>query len=401
MTSACDESAKLVITGMGAVGAFGGSAQELWSALLAGHSLARPSKRLAEAPMAAEVTDFDLMTFRRSAKASRSPRVSQFALAAAAQAINASGLSGKGIDKDEVAIVYGTGNGPSEIIERNLRSILKGGLGGVEPLGFQESVFNAPASMVSIEYGFRGPLIALPMGWGAGGFALTTAADLISFGHAPVALVIAADDHTRLTFDSLAALKLVGDTVRPFDRRSNGTVIGEGSAALVVERRDHAQKRGATVLAELAGWSSVGDIAPLGAKMGQPEGLHDGMRQAMGAAGVSSVDVVYAGSYCTKDADLAEARAIHTASGNARVTNIRGVIGEPKGPTGLLNVIAAIHSIKTGIVPPTVGFEEADPGCPPIAVSPETQRLERIDTVLCNSFWIHGTNNSCLLRSPQ
>lgn len=394
----------IVITGLGAVGPYGSSTEELWAALLAGQPVAGPSRRFAGAPLVGEIVDFDLNRFRRSAKAQRSPRVSQYALAAAAQAIKAAGLDAKGVDKDAVGIVYGTGNGPSDIIERNLECLHSSGLGGIEPLCFQESVFNAPASMVSIEYGFRGPLIALPMGWAAGGIALCQAADMVRFGHARAVLVLAADEMGHLGHQAFSRIKLVSpadggdEATRPFDRRHNGILMAEGSAALVIERLDHARARGARALCELAGWALTGDASPVGPKDGAPEGIADAMRQALAEAGEPTADVIYAGSYCTRDADLAEARAIHAICPDARVANLRGVVGEAKAPSGLLNVIAGIQTLASGVVAPTAGFDEADPDQPPLALSNRPVEMGAVRSVLANGLWVHGLNSACLLR---
>lgn len=236
---------ELVITGLGAVGPFGFSTDELWSALLRSEPTWRYGGRMGEHTSSGDIVDFDLNKFRRTANGHRLPRISQYALAAAAQAIAQSSLSAKGTEKDSISIVYGTGNGPSDVMEKNLRAFTTN-LGSLEPLSFQESVFNAPASLISIEYGFRGPLLALPMGWAAGGYAIAMAADLISFGHADVVVVVTSDESACLGHQALSALQLVSSdrhgpaAIRPFDKRNSGSVLGEGAAALVLEKRSSA-----------------------------------------------------------------------------------------------------------------------------------------------------------------
>src|SRR5262245_27007543 len=142
----------LLITGFGALGVFGGSHERLWRALLDGTPLSTPCERLADKSLAPQITGFTLDDYKRTAKGHRAPRISQYALASAAQAIDQAKLGAKGVDNDAVAIVYGTGNGPNDVVERNLGAITGAGLDAVEPLSFQESVFNAPASLISIEY---------------------------------------------------------------------------------------------------------------------------------------------------------------------------------------------------------------------------------------------------------
>lgn len=396
----------LVITGVGALGGFGESASALWDALQKGIPVWQRSERLDGHPLAAEITAFDLNHFRRTAKGHRVPRLSQYALAAAAQAISHARLDEKLIDRDTVAVVYGTGNGPNDVVNKNLQAIVSKGLAGVEPLCFQESVFNAPASLISIEYGFRGPLLALPMGWAAGGHALASAADLIRFGHTPVAVVVTSDESTSLGYRAMKALGLVSpahggeEAMRPFDVRHNGAIVGEGAAALVIETLSHASARGVRPLMRLAGWAMTADSFGVGPKSAGPSALGGAMKAALDAAGRTRVDVIYSGSYCTADADHAEADAIHAVFGphSPPATNIRGVTGEIKSVSGLLNMIVAAKSLETLEIPGTQGCEQIDPACA-IDVVRAAKTLPVLDAAMCNSFWVNGVNASVILEA--
>lgn len=399
--------AELVVTGIGTVGRFGDSASDLWDALLLAQPVWRRSERLQGCPLSAEIVDFDLNRFRRTAKGHRVPRISQYALAAAAQAISQARLDSRSIDKDTVSLVYGTGNGPNEVVGRNLSAICSGGMGSIEPLSFQESVFNAPASLISIEYGFRGPLVALPMGWAAGGHAIATAADLINFDHAPVAVVVVSDDSTSLGYHALQALGLVSpnddgnEAVRPFDIRHNGAVVGDGAAALVIESRAHAEIRGAVPLMRLTGWAMASDSFGVGHKSAGTSALRDAMASALRMAGRDHVDGIYSGSYCIADADEVEAEAIVAVFGRGTappVTNIRGVTGEIKGVSGMLNAIAASMSLRTGTLPATGGCEQIDPRCD-VDVVTAARTLPMMESILCNAFWVNGVNASIVLES--
>jgi 3-oxoacyl-(acyl-carrier-protein) synthase len=399
---------ELVITGFGAVGSFGGSHERLWQALLDGTPLLSKCSRLADQSLAAEITGFNLDDYKRTAKGHRAPWISQYALAAAAQAINQAQLGAKAVDKDAVSIVYGTGNGPNDVVERNLGAITRSGLGAVEPLSFQESVFNAPASMISIEYGLRGPLLALPMGWAAGGYAVSIAADLILFGHASAAIVVVSDELSDIGHSAMKALKLISpksdpsEAIRPFDTARSGVICGEGGAALILETREHAAARGAIPLLELAGWGIASDRFGVGPKA-DGLALTSAMQQAVSRAGGLRPNVIYAGSYCTNDADLAEATAIASTFGGEKrplVTNIRGAIGEAKAPTGLFNILAAETSLRTGMVPATTGCRQVDPQCD-IDVCMRPTQLTDLNAVMCNAFWVNGTNTSLLLKAVR
>ncbi|MBC7983013.1 MAG: hypothetical protein H7Y02_04075, partial [Candidatus Obscuribacterales bacterium] len=385
----------------------GDSAADLWQALLNAQPLWRPSTTLPANALSTELTGFDLARFRQVPNGNRRPRTSQYALAAAAQAVGQAGLDSKnGVNKDDVAIVYGTGTGPISLTELALTAMTNSGLGAAEPLWFQESVFNAPASFIGIEYGFHGPLVALPMGWAAGGHAIAVAADLITFGSAPIALVVVSDELAPLAYNAYRALGLVSpndgaaQSMRPFDVRRNGAVLGEGAAAIVIETHAHAMQRGARPLMRLTGWSITSDSFGVGSKGAGPTSLHHSMSAALKQARRDRIDVVYSGSYCVTDADQVEAAAIRTvfgANSSPPVTNIRGSLGEVRGTTGLLNLVAAAESLQTGIIPPTAGCEQIDPLCDIDVVT--TQRSGTIEAVLCNSFWVNGVNASVVLEA--
>lgn len=370
---------ELVITGFGAVGSFGRSPSDLVGALRENKPLVWPARRLGCETLAAEVRDFDLAHFRRTAKGHRAPRLSQYALAAAAQAIDAAGLERGGCRRDDVAIVFGTGNGPSEVVARNLEAMTRNGLGAVEPLSFQESVFNAPASLISIEYGFRGPLLAVPMGWAAGGYAIALAADLICAGHAEVVLVVASDEVSALAHEAMCALGLArGAPGRPSPgaRPPLPVFPSEGGAAAVIETRGHAERRSAIPLLELAGYGMSSDVFGVGPKGTGACALMDAMRHALADSQPCPQPArVYAGSYCTEDADRAEAEALlHVLGRQARekLINLRHVIGEAKAPMALFNLMAAQASLD---------------GPADLSVS--------------NAFWVNGANASVLVRRPQ
>ena len=351
---------ELVITGVGAIGPFGTSSDSLWDAVRASNSAVSHD---AEADYTEErVKGFDVSDHFKSRRADRAPLITQFAITAVSEAIKGADLPLKSINKDRVSIVYGTGNGPEDIIDRNLSLIYDSGLGAVEPLGFQESVFNAPASLISIEYGFRGPLLALPMGWAAGGNALCAAADLVASGMADMSIAVASDIcgdlcrgvYKKLQFISPNDGKTAG--IRPFDIRANGSFLSEGGAAIVIETKEAALARSANILAELKGWANTNDAMGIVPRRGNSKGISNAMFGA-DPTGLGS-DAILMGSYCTKDAETAEAKAVHRYAADRNlptVTNIRGAVGEAKGVTGLWNVITAVNILQIGNVPYPIG----------------------------------------------
>ncbi|WP_349368700.1 beta-ketoacyl synthase N-terminal-like domain-containing protein [Salinarimonas sp.] len=392
----------VVITGTGAVGPFGDTVDAFWHALRAPDPCLGPAAAGSDGHV--DVPGFDIARFTKSSRVSRAPRVSQYAYAATSAAIAQADLPLRTMDKDTVSIVYGTANEPTEIVARNVHLLCAVGVNAIEPIGFQESVYNAPASLISIEYGFRGPLLALPMGWAAGGYALCAAADLIATGQAEVVIAVASDHVAGLGRDIDRKLRFISPNdgkearVRPFDERANGVIAATGGAALTLEARSAAEARGARILAALTGWASTNDARGVSPKRGYSRGIANAMRLSDPAR--AGTDVVLAGSYCTRDAERAEAEAI-AAYANGReaptVTNIRGAVGDCKGVSGLWNAVAAVKIFEHGVVPAPVGTEYPDEALSLRLPGPQDRPPRAI---LCNNFWVGGLNTSARLEAP-
>ncbi|MDR6412838.1 beta-ketoacyl synthase N-terminal-like domain-containing protein [Paraburkholderia terricola] len=397
----------LVITAMGAVGCFGDDVSSLWTKLLRAETLARSIEDSDDIHLSTRMQDFDLTRFHKSADGHRRPKSSQYAMAAAVQVIEQAKLGrDHDVDRDEVAIVYGTGTGSVSLTEKMLTSLIEQGMGSIEPLLFQESVFNAPASWVGIEYGFRGPLVALPMGWPTGGHAVATAADFVDFGTARIAIVLLADELSPIAFKAFRALGLLEPAasdeqgMRPFDVRSRGAILGDGAAAIVVERASSARARGVPALAKLSGWSVTSDPFGMGPKGSVTSTLGQSMQAALAQAGRASVPVVFSGAYGSQDAAAAEAAGIRSLPGEERpiVTNIRGVVGEARGTTGLWNVIAAVQAMRHGQVPAIANCGEPDHGLG-LQLATGASAPAPIDAALCNAFWLNGVNTSIVVEA--
>ncbi|MBC7983458.1 MAG: hypothetical protein H7Y02_06345 [Candidatus Obscuribacterales bacterium] len=394
---------ELVITGVGALGQFGRSPDDLWSVLLDNRSLVSSSEQSEFATQKGEL-DYAYPTHISPNTAP----VSRYALAAAAQAIAQAGLQ-TATNAQDIAVVFGTANGSGNAL-RNYAAFESEGRGAFRLGSVLEASIHSPATLISIEYGFRGPLVMLPMGWAAGCYALSVAADFVKFGMAPAAVVVASDETIAdVVHGAYKALGLLSPNdgkaraVRPFDLRRNGAVLGSGAAAVIVETREHALQRGATPLMRLAGWALASDSFGIGAKGRGRASIGTAMEAAMRKAERNHVDVVYSGSYCTTDADHAEATAIaamFNSSTRPPVTNIRGTLGEIGCVTGMFNVLAAGCSLHSGTIPPTLGSEELDPYCD-LDVVTATRRLSNVESALCNAFWVNGVNASVVLEKYQ
>lgn len=400
----------VLVTGCGLVGPFGVDVSSLRVALTDGRACWGPCTQFATPHQVGQVRDFRLADHVKNPRAERSPRISQLALAAAAQAIRQSGLDARRIGGERVAIVYGTGNGPAVSSERSLESIVTRGLAAVDPLVFQESVFNAPASLISIQFGIKGPVVVLPMGWTAGLCALKQGVDLLRCGRAERVLVVAADELAATTLDALDRLGLVSpndgreEAMRPFDQRVNGAIHGEGAAALLLETASAAVARGATGLACVAGCAIGGDLGGPAAPDPGGAALVQVMRQTLERAGRTpdGIDHVLAGTLATSAADSAELNGLLTLFADRRrpcpLTSLTSTIGAIPGPGGLMAVVAALLEIQDSLIFGNHGLERAD--LPPLRFPGQTVATP-VRSVLVNAIGLCGTYACALLEAVQ
>uniref|UniRef100_A0A450S567 3-oxoacyl-[acyl-carrier-protein] synthase II n=1 Tax=Candidatus Kentrum sp. FM TaxID=2126340 RepID=A0A450S567_9GAMM len=401
-------SPKLVITGYGLIGPFGVGGETLLQALRDKCSCTSECTLFDTHHQVAEVRDFRLADYVRNPRAERSPRISQFALAAAAQTLSQSGIDSKRIANESTAIVYGTGMGPAVATERSLDTIVTQGLNAVEPLNFQESVFNAPASLISIQFKIKGPIIVLPMGWTAGLYALKQGYDLLRRKTIERVLVVTADELAGKTLDALDRLGFISpndggdEQARPFDGRVNGTVLGEGAAAVLLESEDAARNRGGTPRVRISSCAVGGDALGPGVPDASGNAMAKVIRRAISQTGrsIADIDHVLAGTITTRESDLAELNGIEMLFGKrdypCPVTSLKPYIGETMGPAGLISLIAGILEIEQGTVFGNRELKRADGAGITFPIESEKQSVR---TVLINAIGVSGTYASVVLEA--
>jgi len=398
----------IVVTGIGLIGSFGSNEAALASALAGKTSCVGACNSFETTHQVGEVRDFRLSDYIKHPRAERSPRISQFTLAAAVLALKQAGLQGKQVGGESIAIVYGTGNGPAISSQRSLDAIVNGGLAAVEPLVFQESVFNAPTSLVSIQFGITGPVIVLPMGWTAGLHAIKQGCDLLRRGLVERVLVIAADELASATHEALGKLGFVSpndgglEATRPFDRSANGAIIGEGAAALLLELEPNATARGATPRARISGCAVGGDAAGTGIPSHSSEAMVRVMRRALAQADkrMDDIDHVLAGTMATRSCDKIELDALEAVfTGRISpcpVTSIKSALGEPFGPFGLFNAVAGVVEIESGRLFANLYLDPPQRAGIELLMQPREQPVR---TVLINSIGVCGTYASIVLEA--
>ena len=412
MTSA-DGRRRVVVTGLGAVTPLGLSANEFWKNLVAGHSGIGPMTLCdpTDYPcrIAGEVSGFDPEQYIAPKEARRMARFTQMAVAATGMALEDAGLDLEHENRELVGVLLGNGNGGFPTVEEAARVMMDRGGMRVNPFFFPMILPNMAAGTVSRVFGTWGYTSTVTTACAASTQSIGDAMEVIRRGRADVML-------TGGTEAGISQLGLAGFSViralstrneeperssRPFDAQRDGFVPGEGAAILVVEELDHALARGATILAEVAGYGVSSDAYhPV-----QPEeggrGAALAMRWALEDAGVAPADVDYLNAHGTSTPlnDVAETKAIKLVFGDMAyqvpISSTKSMIGHALGAAGGLEAVACIKTIVEGVIHPTTNYEFPDPECD-LDYVPNQARQKEVNVVLSNSFGFGG-QNACLV----
>jgi 3-oxoacyl-[acyl-carrier-protein] synthase II len=410
-----DPARRAVVTGIGAVTPIGNDAETFWRNLVAGTSgIERittydPSDE--EVQIAAEVKGFDPATWINFKQARRMSRFSQLAVAAAAQAIDGSGLAITDANRDDIAVVVNTGGGGIGDVATGERVFLKQGGKRVSPFMVPMLSPSMAACQISIQNKLRGPVITSVAACASGVQAFVEAQRLIERGDADV--VIAGGTESAILPVAFAALANMGAlskrndeperASRPFDANRDGFVFGEGAAVLVIESDAGASQRGATVLAELAGGALTGDAFHISAPDPSGYGATLAMVRALRDAGIGAdeVDYVVAHGTSTPLNDATETKAIRAAFGDhasrLAVSSNKSMVGHTLGAAGAISALAAVLAIRDGVVPPTINYETPDPECD-LDYVPNVARQMPVGVAMANGFGFGGQNAVAVFR---
>lgn len=398
-----------MVTGLGAVTPVGHSAAETWQALVAGRSgVARITLFDATAlpvRIAAEVKGFDPAPYLDAKTASRLERFAQFALAAAAQALADAGVTVDEGNADRVGVVMNTGGGGVGLVERETQLMLERGPRRVSPLFVPMMMPNIGACQVSIGLGLRGPAVTSTAACAAGVQAVVDAVRLIRDGDADVLVAGGSEAAlTPLAFAGMANMRALSRrnddperASRPFDVDRDGFVFGEGAVALVLERRAHAQARGARIYARVLGGALTADAHHITAPDPEGRGAARAIARALAHAGLAPADIDYVCAHATSTpvGDVAEARAIRAVFGahadRLAVSSPKAMVGHLMGAAGALSAMVAVKAIHEGVVPPTINLDRQDPEVRLDCVPHVARRLP-VRAAIANGFGFGGQN---------
>ncbi|MFP6578591.1 MAG: beta-ketoacyl-ACP synthase II [Myxococcota bacterium] len=410
-----DPARRVVVTGLGCVTPLGPNVASTWEALCEGRSGVGPISRFAcddypvriaaECPAEIDLGDVPAKEVRRM------DRCVRFALAAAREAMAASGLE-VGARGDRIGVAIGSGIGGLETITQNQDQLRTKGPKRVSAFTIPMGIASMPGGVVSIHYGLKGPNLCHVSACASGAHAIGEAARIIERGEADAMLAGGTEAPIiglgLAAFAKMRALSCRNDeperASRPFDRGRDGFVIGEGAGVLVLEERGHALSRGAPILAEVVGYGASADAANLAAPDAEGDGAVRAMRAALRDARRDARDVAYVNAHATSTpaGDPVEALALQRVFGDALdtlpVSATKSMTGHLLGAAGAVEAIACIRALECGVLPPTINLEDPDPLCPLDHVT-GAARETRVDLVLSNSFGFGGTNASLLLAS--
>ncbi|MBU6249968.1 MAG: beta-ketoacyl-ACP synthase II [Cyanobacteria bacterium REEB417] len=403
---------RVVITGLGAVTPIGNDISQYWEGLssgrngVAGITLFDASRHACR--FAAEVKGFDPSGWLEPKEAKRWDRFCQFGVVAAKQAVAHAGLTIDGANQHRVGVAIGSGVGGLLMMETQAQVLHERGPDRVSPFCVPMMIPNMATGLAAIALGAKGPSTAVATACAAGSNAIGDAFRLIQLGLADA--MVCGGAESAITplgvagFASAKALSFRNDdpatASRPFDAERNGFVIGEGAGVLVLESLEHAQARGATVLAEIVGYGMTCDAHHITAPSPGGVGGAEAIRLAIqdGRLAPEDVDYINAHGTSTPANDSNETSAIRSALGERAqripVSSTKSMTGHLLGGSGGIEAVAAVLAIQHQLVPPTINYQNPDPACD-LDVVPNQARAAKVDVVLSNSFGFGG-HNVCL-----
>jgi len=405
---------RVVVTGMGVLTPLGNDVEAFWQGCVEGRSglgwATMCDYSRYDVKVDGEVKGFDPQDFMDRKEARRMARFSQLSVAAARMAIEDAGLCLDREDRTRLGVLVGNGNGGTPETDQAVRTIVDKGGHRLDPFYVSKTLPNMAAAHIAMQFGLKGYNNTVTTACAAGTQAIGDALDVIRFGRADV--MIAGGSEAGICelglagFAIMRALSTRHDdptkASRPFDADRDGFVCAEGAGILILETLAHAQRRGARILAELAGYGAGSDAYHIVAPCVDGEGAQRAMRLAIEDAGLRPEDIDYINAHGTSTPanDAAETAAIKAVFGERAyripVSSTKSMIGHALGASGAIESVACLKTIETGIIPPTINYETADPECDLDYVPNKARRLDGVRTVLKNSFGFGG-QNACLV----
>jgi beta-ketoacyl-acyl-carrier-protein synthase II len=397
---------RVVITGMGTLNPCGSTVAETWENITNGRSGIRPITLFDTTnfpvTVGGEVKNFDPAKYMDAREARRRDRCQQLASATVQEAMQQAGLPITPDNAPRVAVIVSCAIGGGKSFSDAVVTLQEQGPRRLNVFTVPMFMSNGPSGLVGIDIGAKGPNFSVESACASGADGIGTAWNLIRAGVVEAAIAGATD--ASLVAVGVAAFARLGATTarlegvpQPFDKERDGVVIGEGAALLVLEALEHAQQRGATILAELAGYASTSDAFHITAPAEDGASGALAMRLAVESAGLNLSDIGYINAHGTGTPlnDAAETVAIKRAFGDLAyripVSSTKSMTGHMMGATGALEAILCVQALRAGVLPPTINYHTPDPACD-LDYVPNTAREVRLHAAISNSFGFGGHN---------
>ena len=407
---------RVVVTGFGCLTPVGNDVATTWRSLLAGKSGAGPITKFdpSKFPVrfAAEVKGFDPVVFMDRKEAKRADAYTQYAVAAAVQAMQDAGFAeGNGYDPERTGVIIGSGIGGLRSFEEQHDVYKERGPSKISPFFIPMFIADIAAGIVSMRFNAKGPNYATVSACATSAHAIGDAFRTIQYGDADIILSGGAEATvTPMAIGGFANMKALSErndspetASRPFDATRDGFVMGEGSGVVVLEELEHAKKRGARIYAEIVGYGATGDAYHLTAPAPDGEGAQRAMRRAMQDAGLGPADVQYINAHGTSTPanDLNETKAIKAVFGDEakrlNVSSTKSATGHMLGAAGAVEFIFSALAVREGKIPPTINYQTPDPDCD-LNYTPNQAASRDMTAALSNSFGFGGHNVTLAVR---
>ncbi len=406
---------RVVITGIGVVNAIGNTKDEYWDALAIGKNGIGPLTYFDatdyRTQIAGEVKDFQPETYLDKKAASRLPLFIQYALAAAIMAHQDSGLDLNKVQPYRAGVQIGSGVGGIGILEENAQTLVEKGPKRVSPFLVPYMIINMAAGQISIHFNLKGPNSSSVTACATANHSIGESFRLIQRGDVDVMFTGGAESAiTPLAFAGFCSMRAMSArnheperASRPFNKDRDGFVMGDGAGILILESLTHAQRRSASIYAELLGFGMTSDAHDMVSPPQNGEGAAKAMEFALKDAQLSVDDVDYINAHGTSTpiGDIAETNAIKTLFGNRAykipISSTKSMVGHLLGAAGAVELIACLGAMQKGYIPPTINYEIPDDACD-LDYVPNQSRDANVKVALSNAFGFGGHNTSIAIR---
>jgi len=407
---------RVVVTGMGTITPVGNDVATTWRSLIEGKSGTAPITKFDASnfpvKFAAEVKGFNPLDYMERKEAKRADQYTQYAVAAARQAMTNAGLVERnGMDPDRIGVIIGSGIGGLKSFEEQHDVYRERGVGKISPFFIPMFIADIAAGIVSMMFNAKGPNYATVSACATSAHAIGDAYRTIQYGDADVMITGGAEATvTPMAIGGFANMKALSErndspetASRPFDSTRDGFVMGEGAGILILEELEHALARGATIYAEIVGYGATGDAYHLTAPAPDGEGAQRAMKRALKDAGLEPKDIQYINAHGTSTPanDFNETRAIKAVFGehakSVSVSSTKSATGHMLGAAGAVEAVVSAMVVGTGIIPPTINYQNPDPELD-LNYTPNKSVERDVNAVLSNSFGFGGHNTTLAIK---